>query len=530
MDVIICPQCRHENPLEAFVCEQCNANLKPVKSIIDTANSHYNEALSLAHEGKLDEAIGQLDAAIALSSQNAVYFNLLGTIQAQKGLFSEAIHAWEQCLNLNPEMETAHQNIEKARRMEEIRAEDFEEQPQKVNSLLIAAAACVFLLTTIFGGISSYMKSNRITTLTNDLMAIQKESSSWKSQFESLTAQFPQEGINGVLKKLTQNETLIADRDKRIEALELKIERASSNYKERMDGFRLKLQESQQEKNQMATELKMIDSLKEIIVNNETQIDLLQENITSLKEQLDLANKRIETHRKNLLLAQDNLRDIKENRDRILESSRKINEKSIQELRSQILEQRDEIAIWQRKSTDQQYADTLVIEALDHLNNNKFNLVQQNIETALERSPGHLVALYLQELIAKILDDPLEQEIRRLETIERNTRREEIKTKLIAFNLEKTRKHYDSGNFSQSINLAQRTLDLEPQNAKDIQKLHSLISQSEERNKEIVLSLIKVRKDIKLKKYKEANALLQQVLKYAPSHDEAIELLKEIPR
>ncbi len=530
MDVITCPQCRHENPIEASVCEQCNTNLKPVKSIVDTANSHYNEALSLAHEGKLDEAIGQLDAAIALSSQNAVYYNLMGTIQAQKGLFSEAIHAWEQCLALNSEMDTAHQNIDKARRMEEIRAEDFEEQPQKVNTLLITAAACVFLLTTIFGGISSYTKSSRINSLTNDLIDIQKESSSWKSQFESLTAQFPQEGINGVLKKLTQNETLIADRDKRIQSLELKNQRASNNYKERMDGFRTKLKESQQELNQMSTELKTIDTLKDIIVKNETQIDTLQENNISLKEQLATANKRVETYRKNLLLAQDNVRDIKENREKSLETVRKVNDKSIQDMRSQILEQRDEIAIWQRKSTDREYADKLVSEALDHLNNNEFNLVQQNVETALERSSGHPAALYLKDKIEKILDDPLDQEIRRLETIERNTRREEIKTKLIAFNLEKTRKHYNSGNFLQAINLSERTLELEPQNSKDVQKLHSLISQSEERNKEIVLLLLKVRKNIKSEKYKEANVLLKQVLKYAPAHVEAKALLKEIPR
>lgn len=199
-------------------------------------------------------------------------------------------------------------------------------------------------------------------------------------------------------------------------------------------------------------------------------------------------------------------------------------------MRSQILEQRDEIAVWQRKSTDREYADKLVTEALDHLNANEFNLVQQNIEAALERSSGHPAALYLKDKIEKILDDPLEQEIRRLETTERDIRREQIKTKLIAFNLEKTRKHYVEGNFSQAINLSQRTLELQPQNTKDIQKLYSMISQSEERNKEIVLLLLKVRKNIKSEKYKEANVLLKQVLKYAPSHEEANALLKEIPQ
>ncbi len=238
MDAILCPQCGHDNPVEARVCEQCNVDLSPVKSIIDTANAHFNEALSLAHEGRLDEALGQLDAAIALSSQNPAYYNLRGTLFAQKGLFSEAIHAWEQCIELHPEMEKAFQNIDKARRMEETRAEEFEQRPQWITSTIALVVAGVFLITTVFLGIHSFMQSGQIKTLTNNYLAKEKEASSWKTQFESITVQFPQEGINGVLKKLTQSETLIADKDKRITELEQKSERASENFRDRMNEFR----------------------------------------------------------------------------------------------------------------------------------------------------------------------------------------------------------------------------------------------------------------------------------------------------
>ncbi len=528
MDAILCPHCGRENPVEASVCEQCNADLSPVKSIVDTANSHYNEALSLAHEGRLDEALGHLEAAIALSSQNAAYYNLLGTINAQKGLFSEAIRAWEKCLALQPEMERAYQNIDKARRMEEVRAEENEQRPQWMTSLVASIAAGVLLIATIAFATSSFMKSRKIDDLTDTILAKEKESGSWKSQFESLTAQFPQDGINGVLKKLAQSEALIADREKRIQDLEQKSERAGENYRERINEFRNNLTKLQQEKTELEQRLKAIDGLQAVIVQNETQIDTLQATIDSLQAALKSANERAENHKKSLLLAQENVRQLQESRDTALEGARKEYDKQLQELRNQALELRDEIARWERTAKDREYAENLVAESLRRLDENDFDLARQSIATALERYPDSPSALFLQQEIDRILDDPLEQEIRRQERNDRLAKRASIKTGLIAKNLSQVQQDYGAGRYDQAIELAQRTLRLEPDNPKDKDNLKQWIAQSEERNREIILLLKAAEKDIESNNIQEAGEKLKKIIQRAPSNEEAQALLKKI--
>ncbi|HPA46848.1 MAG TPA: tetratricopeptide repeat protein, partial [bacterium] len=78
-----------------------------VQAIMDSGNRHYNEALALAHAERSDEALAQIQAAISVVGNQPAYHNLLGTLYAQKGLYSEAIAAWQQCLSLDPEMEKA---------------------------------------------------------------------------------------------------------------------------------------------------------------------------------------------------------------------------------------------------------------------------------------------------------------------------------------------------------------------------------------------------------------------------------------
>lgn len=529
MDGITCPQCNYENPIEATVCEQCNADLSPVKSLIDTANGHYNRALSLAHEGRLDEALGQLDAAIALSSQNPTYYNLLGTINAQKGLFSEAIRAWERCLALHPEMEKAFENIDKARRMEEIRAEELEERPQWMMSLIAYVAAGVFLLTTVVFGVGSFNKSRKINSLNDNLIVKETESNTWKAQFESLNAQFPTEGINGVLKKLTQSETLIADRDKKIADLEQKMQKSSDNFRDRTNELRDSIKQLQQEKADLQQQLKTIENLQGIITQNETQIDELQVKVTTLEESLKTANERAETHKNNLLLAQDTVKQLQEGRDTAIGNAQKSSGKEIQDLRNQLLELRDEIARKERAESDRQYANNLIAESLQSLNRNDFSLAGQNINTALERDPENPAAKYLRESLDTILDDPLEQEIRRQEKSARDTRRTELKSDLINRNLALAKQHYTAGQYDDAIDLAQKTISLNPENPKDAASLREIVAQSEERSKEIVILLLEAQKDIAAKNYKEADVKLKQILKRVPKHKEANALLQQIP-
>jgi len=115
METINCPACGTNNPVDAVQCSGCQEDLVAVKELMDSAKTHYNEALALAHSGKLDEATGQIEAALTLFGHNSEYHNLLGTILAQKEQYEGAIRAWERCLALDSGMENAYRNIGKAR-------------------------------------------------------------------------------------------------------------------------------------------------------------------------------------------------------------------------------------------------------------------------------------------------------------------------------------------------------------------------------------------------------------------------------
>jgi len=234
MDAIVCPECGANNPVEATVCDQCNASLTSVKSIVDTANQHYNEALSLAHSSRLDEALGQLDAALALSSDNPNYHNLMGTIYAQKGLYSEAIRAWERCLALDDEMDKAYQNIDKARRMEEETAEEQQMRPYTQTALIAGVLAAVFFLSTMTLSIRSFLKNRSYNHMAQELTNTRKEAGDWKFQFQALNARFPAEKVDEFFKNLTQAQTQVSERDRRINVLQGQIKRKDDSHRKEL--------------------------------------------------------------------------------------------------------------------------------------------------------------------------------------------------------------------------------------------------------------------------------------------------------
>ncbi|MGC9328395.1 MAG: hypothetical protein ACP5I1_12235, partial [Candidatus Hinthialibacter sp.] len=84
--------------------------------------------------------------------------------------------------------------------------------------------------------------------------------------------------------------------------------------------------------------------------------------------------------------------------------------------------------------------------------------------------------------------------------------------------------------YEEAIELAQRTLEFSPDDPKVSDELRKIISQSEERNKEIVLLLLEARKEIEAQHYQEADSKLQQIIKRSPNHKEANNLLQQIVR
>ncbi|NPU98121.1 MAG: tetratricopeptide repeat protein [Candidatus Omnitrophica bacterium] len=527
MNPIVCPECGAQNPVEAVVCEQCNADLSPVRTLIDTANHHYNKALALAHEGQLDEAIGQLEAAISLSSQNPLFYNLLGTLNARKGLYSEAIRAWENALALNPEMERAYENIQKAQRLEQERAEEDEQRPLRSNFNLACGVAAVFFLLTVLLGAKVVLQARSIKQIAADYEAKKTEAASWQTQFQALNTKFGAGDIEQALKQLAENQAVLGERDRRIQELQGQIQSLTEKNTENTLIWRERIRRVQEENEKLRKEAEQLAQAQDAASKSETQIETLKQTISNLEEAVRLANERAEKHRNNLLLAQDNIRTLKEARDHALENLQKAQEQAGQTYRDEILKLRNEIAVLERKLQDRDYADSMTVEALQNLEATHFDLAMRNAESALERIPGHPAASYLRATLDRILADPLEQEIRIQEAADREKKRGPIKQQLVERNLREATRLLQSGKYEEAAALAHRTLALEPDNPKDANNLRTLLKQAEEANREITLLLLEAKQNIAENNPQKALESLEKVLKRAPAHEEALTLKQQ---
>ncbi len=67
--------------------------------------------VALAHQGKLDEAIGQFSQALALHPTYAPAYSNLGNAYREKGMLAEALAAYERAVAIDPDYWVAHQNL-----------------------------------------------------------------------------------------------------------------------------------------------------------------------------------------------------------------------------------------------------------------------------------------------------------------------------------------------------------------------------------------------------------------------------------
>jgi len=236
---------------------------------------------------------------------------------------------------------------------------------------------------------------------------------------------------------------------------------------------------------------------------------------------VNVANSRIAEHRDNLILAQENVKDMKDSREESIRQIKLSTEKQLQEMRGQLLERRDEIARFEQRIKDHDYADSLIVDALNHLDRAEFQLAFQNMEMALEQSPEHTAALHLKQEIEAIINDPVEREIRRNEIVERDSLREVKRAQLLKDHLSNAQKSMKSGDFGQAIDLSERALALKPDLPKDAENARRILNQAQEKNREITLMILEAKQEIAGERFKEATAIIRSVLKQSPSNQEA---------
>ncbi len=528
MDAIICPACGASNPVEATVCESCGEDLTTIKSVMDTANTHYNEALALAHGGRLDEAIGQLEAALALSSQNPNYHNLLGTVYAQKGLYSEAIDAWERCLSIDPEMEKAYSNIDKARHMEEDWAEEQIRRPFLLSSISLGVIAALLLVTTAYFGVKSYFHSSEISDLKDQLSVSTDDATKWKIKYEEFTKDFPKSGIDGLLAELGKLKGQLEEKEKQYDtyqrSMTRRLEQNRTSEKEQQD----KIQELTNQINEQKREISRMSPMQAVINKNKNDILEYQKTIAEKDKEIKEANDRANDFRDKLVVAQNTIKSVKSDRDKALNNLTASKETAVEKMREDINQLRDEIAEYERRIVDMKYANGLVAEVLKNLENNNFQLAMDNTRIILDRVSDHKTAIYLQDYIQRILDDPLEQETRRQEALERERQRAQKRAQLAEQNLKAAKEYLDDGAYDRAIELAERAKSLSADHPKNLEESKKIIGQAESKNKEITMLILEARQNIEGENFRDAQNILKQVLKRSPNNPEATELMDQL--
>jgi tetratricopeptide (TPR) repeat protein len=109
-----CPYCQTENREDRERCYVCDRDISMLRLIVNKARHHYNQGLEHAERGRLREAIDELHNAIDLDRRFANAHVVLGTLYARLNEFDKAVASWQTALSLNPELNKAHNYLQKA--------------------------------------------------------------------------------------------------------------------------------------------------------------------------------------------------------------------------------------------------------------------------------------------------------------------------------------------------------------------------------------------------------------------------------
>ncbi len=526
MEEIICPACGASNPVESTVCESCGEDLSTIRSVVDKANQHYNQALSLAHADRIDEAIGQLEAALALNANNPQYHNLLGTLYAQREDYEAAIEAWERVLLLDPEMEKAYTNIEKAHAMlgeEEIIEES---GPYKKIAFGTGILALLLIAAVVYLGMKSYRMSESITSLnqqvaerTDDLTRAQGEITEFRNTYDAILAQVPNGDIQGFIQRNQELQNLLTEREGYIERLE-------KQRKTEIDALRNQIAQMTQDRKQQDQELQRVRTLENMIKTNQQKIAQLEKTIQAKDAEIAAERERADKLRETTLQAQNTTRSIREDRDRAINNLMKSNENKVEELRQQILSLRNQVAEYENLKADRDQANQLMAQALQDIDKNDLASAQKRINQAQELAPEHGAVAFLQGYLQNILSNPVEQEWRNRVYQNKQQMQEAERQRLVEQYLSQAREYQRNGQYDQAITMAERVLSLSPNNSAGQQ----IIRDSRESSRALNMLLIEARRNMEAKNYREAERSLAQILKQAPMHTEARELQQQISR
>lgn len=87
-------ECAHDNKI--------SISLVPGECATRGEDSHFKKGYDLYHEGRMDDALVELDASLGVNPANAETHLIIGDIYERRRMFDEAIKAYKEALKISP--------------------------------------------------------------------------------------------------------------------------------------------------------------------------------------------------------------------------------------------------------------------------------------------------------------------------------------------------------------------------------------------------------------------------------------------
>ncbi len=479
MEQFTCPSCRNTNPITADQCVHCQADLAPAKASINTANRHYNEALTFARDGRNDDAIRELLTAIELWPENANFHNVLGTCYANKGQYTEAVTSWERTLALDPAYQKAHGNIEKVRKIE-----DEQKEPKTVTSRGRAwpayALALLFLAVAIgIGGYAYYQQlqhgqeldrimaakdaeledqSKKTNALQDELDALQQQYSAIQSASDSAQQQIAQltETIQLSLQERDANWILRSDHDKELQSARETADKSMATLQEQLVQTS-KLAEADRK------------SFQEKVAALDSQIANLQNSASSTVVMSDAAKSEINQLRGQLQIVSKELNILKPRAIELEGKLQAANESSLA-----LRQDYDNLKNVQESNRE---IFGLASESVTALLGHDYSAAISRCEAILAKDAGNILAQTLLPAIRameKEWNDPVNAALREQRAQGASVEIEKIKKSLVEQRLADSRNLLAKGDYDNAILAASQAVEIEPNNSAAIQNLEKI--------------------------------------------------------
>ncbi|MBZ0258195.1 hypothetical protein K8I31_19170, partial [bacterium] len=326
-------------------------------------------------------------------------------------------------------------------------------------------------------------------------------------------ANFPEGGVEGILQRMQQAESLAETRETQIRRL------TELRNKER-DSYRDQIAALQKEKEDLVRETQKINALQTDIRTREARQQTLEKQLADTQHALELSQEQADNYRTQLTSEQKNGQDARLAHEAEIKSVRQTYDQNIETLREDNRKLRDEIATFQRTMDDYKYANELAAKAIEQLNDNNYELALQNVDDGLSRAPDHSLLLSMQKSIQDILDDPLEQAIRREEARNREQQMQEKREKLASQMLNDANTNLNSGKLDGSIELAEQVIKLLPNDERTVSEAKKIVSRAEEQQTKLRLILLDIKQEMSDNDLDGARKKLQQAMKISSSHPE----------